>query len=80
VKKDSDLDEAYKKYNSLLDALSSGVIMIDKQFNMIACNKSGYEILGLTKEDILGKRISGNLMKAIRVDGTSFRQNNFRLW
>jgi PAS domain S-box-containing protein len=72
VKKDSDLDEAYKKYNSLLDALSSGVIMIDKQFNMIACNKSGYEILGLTKEDILGKRISGNLMKAIRVDGTSF--------
>ncbi|HUM96608.1 MAG TPA: PAS domain-containing protein [Chitinophagaceae bacterium] len=72
VKKGSDLDEASQKYDSLLDALSSGVIMIDREFKMVACNKSGIEILGLQEREVIGQFISGKHLRAIKMDGTDF--------
>lgn len=77
VKKDSDLDEAVKKYNGLLNALSSGVIMIDKQGKMLACNKSGFEILGLPEHDILGQYMTCKHIKAIKIDGSEFPLEQF---
>ncbi|MGD9200437.1 MAG: sigma 54-interacting transcriptional regulator [Chitinispirillia bacterium] len=40
----------------ILDSITEGIFTIDTEFNITAVNKSAVTILGLTQEDVLGKK------------------------
>ena len=77
VQKEADLSYAENKYDGLLNSLSSGVMMIDRMGKILACNKSGIEILGLPTTEVVGNTLSCDAIKAIRMDGSEFPEEQF---
>jgi PAS domain S-box-containing protein len=75
--KESELEAAEKKFNGLLNTLSSGVLIIGPDGKIITCNKKGAEIIGLTDEELPGKAILGNTWKAININGSVFPPEKF---
>jgi len=69
--------ETETKYQTVIDTLFEGVIMINTEGEIYACNKRAGEILSVTQEKLIGKFISNPLWKAIREDGSPFPVNEF---
>ena len=70
--KESQLDVAQKKYEILMNTLPEGVMMINANGIIEACNKRGAEILGLTEDEALGKSVTDPFWKAFKADGVLF--------
>ncbi len=47
---------AYNKLNQIFNTSADGMRVIDKDFNMIMANKPFYQLTGLNKEKIIGKK------------------------
>ena len=75
--KELQLDEAKKKYEILMSTLPQGVMMINADGKIEACNKRGAEIFGLTNDEILGKVLASPYWKAIKADGSVFPLTEF---
>ena len=75
--KESQLDVAQKKYEILMNTLPEGVMMINANGIIEACNKRGAAILGLTENEALGKLIANPSWKAIKADGSVFPLTEF---
>ena len=75
--KELQLDEAKKKYEILMSTLPQGVMMINADGKIEACNKRGAEIFGLTNDEILGKVLASPSWKAIKADGSVFPLTEF---
>ncbi len=71
------LEAEQKKYEILMDTLPQGVMMINRDGNVEACNKRGATILGLTESDIIGKPVATPKWKAIKADGSHFPMSEF---
>ena len=70
--KENQLDVAKKKYEILMNTLPEGVMMINANGIIEACNKRGAEILGLTEDEALGKSVTDPFWKAFKADGVLF--------
>lgn len=75
--RENDLEAAEKKFNGLLNTLSSGVIMIAADGKIMSCNRRGAEILGFSEAEVLGKVVASPSWKAIRFDGSVFPPEQF---
>ncbi len=75
--KEKQLDAAKKKYEILMNTLPQGVMMINADGKIEACNKRGAEIFGLTVDELLGKMLASPSWKAIKADGNVFPLTEF---
>ncbi|UEG50281.1 PAS domain S-box protein [Ferruginibacter lapsinanis] len=71
------LDLAEKKYETVVESLSDGVMMIGADGRIATANKRAIEILGLTEDEINGKVIACPSWKTIKQDGSPFPINEF---
>ncbi|MBS1761103.1 MAG: PAS domain S-box protein [Bacteroidetes bacterium] len=73
ARKELELAAADKKFNGLLNALSSGVMLMDTKGKILLCNKNATEILGITEEYLLVEgSLNSKTWKGIKPDGTPF--------
>lgn len=75
--KEKELETAKSQYEILINTLPQGVMMINADGKIEACNKRGAEILGLTEEEALGKVIASPSWKAVKADGSVFPLTEF---
>lgn len=75
--KEKELDAAKKKYDILMNTLPQGVMMINADGKIEACNKRGAEIFGLSEDEVLGKVLASPSWKAIKPDGSVFPLTEF---
>ncbi len=69
--------ETESKYQTVIDTLFEGVVMINADSKISACNNRAAGILGLTQEQLIGKATSGMLCKSIKEDGSTFPLSEF---
>ncbi|MEI2739788.1 MAG: PAS domain S-box protein [Chitinophagaceae bacterium] len=75
--KERELDAIKKQYEILMNTLPQGVMMINANGTIGACNKRGAEIFGLSEDEILGKAFANSSWKAIKTDGSVFPATEF---
>ena len=75
--KEKQLIAAEKKYETLMNTLPDGVVMINADGKIAACNEKAAAILGLTEEELLGRLSDSPSWKAIRPDGSVFPLTEF---
>ncbi|MEM2099008.1 MAG: PAS domain S-box protein [Candidatus Bathyarchaeia archaeon] len=66
------LRESEERFRSLYNAVSAGVVVQDKTGKIVEANDVACEILGLTKDQMLGRTSTDPRWHAIREDGTPF--------
>lgn len=71
-KKEQALAAAEKKYEILMNTLPQGVMMIDRDARITACNRRGAEIMGLKEEEAIGKSITNPAWNMVKPDGSPF--------
>lgn len=76
-KKEKQLDVVYKRHEILMNTLPQGVIMVNADGKIEACNKRGAAILGLNEQDLIGHAVANPAWKAIKSDGTPFPLTEF---
>jgi PAS domain S-box-containing protein len=76
-KQEKQLEAAQERYEILMNTLPQGVMMINTDGKIEACNKRGAEILGLTEDEALGRVIASPAWKAIKADGSVFPLTEF---
>lgn len=75
--KEKELHAAEEKYEILMNTLPQGVMMINADNKIEACNKRGAEIFGLTVEDLLERGLTRPSWKTIRTDGSIFPSTEY---
>ncbi len=75
--KDKKLIQAETKYQTVIDTLFEGVMMINADGKIGACNNRAAEILGLSQQELLGKVTASPSWNAIKEDGTLFPLTEF---
>ena len=70
--KEKELEAEKKKYNILMNTLPLGVMMINANGKIVACNKRGAEILEMTETAAIGKLAANPDLKTIKEDGSVF--------
>ena len=75
--KEKELAAAERKYEILMNTLHQGVIMMDRELNISACNRRGSEILGIRQDDLLRLDIAHIDFKVLRADGTPMPYTEF---
>lgn len=72
--KEKQLAQAEKQYETLVNTLFDGVIMINTEGKIAACNKRASEILEVTGEQLLNRKVLGlPFLRIIKKDGTEFK-------
>lgn len=60
------------RYRSLITAMAEGVVMQNRAGEIVECNVAAERILGLTKEQMMGRTSLDPRWRAIREDGSPF--------
>ena len=71
------LIETELKYETVIDTLFEGVVMINAEGKIAACNNRAAAIFGLTQNELIGREIANPCWKAIKEDGTRFPLSEF---
>ena len=66
------LRESEERYRTLIAAMAEGIVMQDASGAIVACNESAERILGLTREQMLGRTSIDPRWQAIHEDGSPF--------
>ena len=69
--------QAESKYQTVIDTLFEGVLMINMDGSIGASNHRAAEILGFSQEELVGKLSSSPAWKAINEDGSEFSLDKF---
>jgi len=64
------LDASEARYQSVVAAMAEGVILVDAEARITACNASAERILGRDHDEIIGRALGDSLCAAVRADGT----------
>ena len=75
--KEKELEIEQKKYSILMNTLPQGVMMINADGRIEACNKRGADIFGLMEDEAIGKLAASPEWKAIKADGSVFPLTEF---
>ena len=70
-------EEAYKRYQSVIAAMQDGIVIVDADGGIRACNSSAERILGLSAEQIIGRTSLDPRWRAIHEDGSPFPGETF---
>jgi PAS domain S-box-containing protein len=72
--KEKQLAQAERQYETLVNTLFDGVVMINTEGRITTCNKRASEILGITSDQLVSRKILGlSSMRIIKEDGTEFK-------
>jgi PAS domain S-box-containing protein len=66
-----ELKEFEEKYLSLIENLPTGIVVHDADTSVILCNKKAEELLGLSYEQMIGKKVIDKDWNFLREDGTT---------
>ena len=66
------LRESEERYRAVIGAMKDGIILLDSDGEILACNASAERILGLSADQIIGRSAPDPRWHAIREDGTPF--------
>jgi PAS domain S-box-containing protein len=64
------LNASEARYQSVVAAMAEGVILVDAEARITACNASAERILGRDHDEIIGRALGDSLCAAVRADGT----------
>ena len=70
--RDDALRESEQRYRSVVSALSEGIVLQDADGAIQTCNESAERILGLTRDQMIGRTSRDPRWQAIREDGSPF--------
>ncbi len=59
-------------YRSIFAALHEGIVFLDPSVEIFACNRRAEEILGLSRDEIVGRASIDPRWRAVHEDGTAF--------
>ena len=62
-----------QRYRSLVNALGEGIFMIDRNGVILACNHSAEQIIGFTKEKMVGVKAAGTVHNLLKEDGSYYK-------
>jgi len=65
-----ELNASEARYQSVVASMAEGVILVDADGWITACNASAERILGVAREALVGTRLGDARWKAVREDGT----------
>ena len=71
------LAEAEATYQKLVNTLVDGVVMMNGEGKITACNRRAGEILGFPDEELIGKVIASDSWNAVKPDGNNFPLSEF---
>lgn len=71
------LRESERNFRLLLNNLSTGVILFDAERKMLMSNKAGYEIFGLTEEELFSRDVFAQSSKVTHEDGSVFTVDEY---
>lgn len=71
------LRESEERYRSVVTALCEGIVVIDADGTIIACNASAENILGVATVDLIGNTSWQNDWRTIHEDGLPFQSENY---
>lgn len=66
------VQRAERKYESIVESMTEGVVMQAPDGAIIACNDAAEEILGLTKDQMMGRSSIDRRWRAIQENGSDF--------
>ncbi len=66
------LRKSEKKYRSLFNTMNDGIVYQDAKGNIISANPAAEELLGLTLDQMMGRKSIDKRWKAIKEDGSEF--------
>jgi PAS domain S-box-containing protein len=66
------LRESEERFRLLVQGLTVGVLVLDRGLHIVLCNPTGVAMLGLPREQLIGKVIHDLPFEFIREDGTAF--------
>jgi len=69
--------ESEQRYRTVLESLAEGIVVQDAQGNVIACNESAPAILGLTRDQLLGRCTFDPAWRTTREDGSPFPPDDY---
>jgi PAS domain S-box-containing protein len=73
-KADEALRISEERYRSLVNALSEGIILMDRAGNIITCNESAVTIFGAERDRLIGQSAVQSTYRSVYEDGTDFPQ------
>ena len=66
-----------RKNEILMNTLPQGVMMLNAEGVIEACNKRGADILGIAEHEVLGMQFANQCWRAVKVDGSNFPITEF---
>ena len=66
------LRDSEARLRTIVDALDQGIILHDERGKIVSCNPAAMRMLGLTAEELLGRRSIDPVCQAARADGSPF--------
>lgn len=75
-----DLRDSEERYRSVVLALSEGIAVIQADGQILTCNASAFEILGLSSQDMIGRTITELKHTIICEDGSLCPVDEYPIW
>ncbi|MBD2040559.1 diguanylate cyclase domain-containing protein [Microcoleus sp. FACHB-672] len=72
VRAEEALRESEERYRSVIAAIAEGIVLVQANGRISACNASAERILGLSTRQIMGRNYTALRWRAIREDGSPF--------
>ncbi|MBD1940520.1 diguanylate cyclase [Microcoleus sp. FACHB-68] len=72
VRAEEALRESEERYRSVIAAMAEGIVLVQANGRISACNASAQRILGLSSKQIMGRNYTTLRWRAIREDGSPF--------
>lgn len=76
-KAEDDLKKNLAKYQVLINTFPIAVTISDKAGNIVETNEKALELLGLSRDEHLKRKLKGEEWKIIKTDGTLFPQDEY---
>ena len=71
------LRESEERYRSIITAMAEGIMIQAADLSAMACNPSAERILGLSKDQIMGRTLADSSWRTIHEDGSSFANEDY---
>lgn len=71
------LEATRKKNEILMNTLPQGVMMLNAEGVIVACNKRGADILGMAEHEVLGMLFTSHSWRTVKVDGSNYPISEF---
>jgi diguanylate cyclase (GGDEF)-like protein/PAS domain S-box-containing protein len=71
------LAESEERYRSVISGLAEGVMLIAPDGQCLTANESAERILGLTRDELMGRKLRDPAWQTLHADGSPFQPNDY---